>query len=249
MKVTIRVWNGWLAQSKQHPGEDAAAVGEAGRGASGVRVSGGHGRSASAALQAAIQAGSARRPVGAPIAATTRSVGTMPSGPVTAPRIRAPGQRLAAAEHRLLHVEEARVAADEGRAHLDAVEGADPAAVAHRGRRRRSGPSGSARSAATRPLRIGERHAAEVVEGEGAAVVELAARGRCPRASRCGARRARRRAAAAARGGRARARCRGGGKGTCVSVRTGGRLPLSPGSARLQAGRPGRFRKNRSALG
>ena len=178
MKVVISVANGWFAQSRsiQPKTPRRVAGGHGGRG----QISGGHGRFASASVQASIQAGSGRSQPGTPIAAITRSGGTMPSALVTALRMSALETASPPAVHRLRDVEEAGVAADEGRAHRDAVEGADPAAVADRGAGDREAPAigadGVDEAGAGR-----ERHPPEVVEGEGAAVVELHPRVDVPR--------------------------------------------------------------------
>ena len=154
---------------EQHPGEDAAAVGRR-RGR--VRSSGGQGRAASAALQAATQAGSARLRAGRADLGH-HAVGRHDAvGPGDGAADQHRRDRLAAAEHRLVGVEEARVAADEGRADLDALEGADPAAVAHRGAGDREPPAvpaqGRDQAGAQR-----QRHPPEVVERQRPAVVEL----------------------------------------------------------------------------
>ena len=73
---------------EEHPGEDAAAVG--GRSRCARQISGGQGRSASAALQAATQAGERRAARGRRARRAPGRSATMPPASVTAPRKRPP---------------------------------------------------------------------------------------------------------------------------------------------------------------
>ena len=217
---------------EEHPGEDAAAVdGGSRRMLRTPAARAARPRPRSRPRPRPGRAGSSGSP-----SAATHPVGRRRCRPasVTAPRKSAGRERLAVAEHRLVDVEEARVAADEGRAHLDALEGADPAAVAHRGAGDGQAPAvGAERAAEAGADR--ERHPAEVVEGQRAAVVELAPGVDVPGPAGVvrdvhAVERQRRR-----RGGRARARGRGGGKDTWRGLRLRRGPSVARISGRLQA--------------
>ena len=169
MKVTISVWNGWFAQSKsiqaKTPRRSEAAPAHPGN-------SGGQGRSR-LGLAPGGHPGREDRERG------VAEGGHHPLGRDDARRIgdraaeEAGRHRLAAAEHRLAHVEEPGVAADEGRSQLQALERAHPPAVAHRGAGDGQPPAVGAEHAGE-PRAHRERHPPEIVERERAAVVELA---------------------------------------------------------------------------